>query len=193
MKSKLAKLIQIRCVQLSAPKNGSNRCLLSLSMLYCSSDVMEGQHTETFFPAAGQSDNTAFSAPLTPQTSWLGLQVHNPVPQISLQFLGLGSGPCHPCHGQGLQEVNLIPLLTALTKSQTWDCITLPVAHPQGHRQGLRAPVAMEISLPQWNPNLHRGYLGKGLVGIITGEFLGHWYWKQLGVKINTVLSERKI
>lgn len=116
MESKLTKLIQIRCAQLSSPKNGSKRYLLSLSVLRCSPDVLEGSAcSERFFPPAGQSDNTACSAPLTEHGSvgWFCRYTIHSL-RFSLWLPGSGSRPCQTCQWQSLQEAVGSPKITGL-------------------------------------------------------------------------------
>lgn len=112
MKSKLAKLIQIRCVQLSSPKM-VQKLLAFFVNVVLQPRCQRGQHTQSFFAAAGPSDNSAFrAAPLAEHRpgGWLCRYITTPseLPPAP----GSGSEPRQTCHGQGLQEA--VALLTPL-------------------------------------------------------------------------------
>lgn len=181
MKSKQAKFVQIRCVQLSSPKEWFKEMLAFFVSVVLQPRCHRGVSMLNFFPAAGQSDSTASSTPLTPRTQicWLVWQVHDPLPHVSLQLPGSGSRPCRTCQGQGLQEAVGPPKITdpepgagATRPKAELRAVTRSLWHiPSGTGRVWWAPVAVGRKPASVKSLISSGYPGKGSVGSLLENF----------------------
>lgn len=182
MKSKVAKLMPTRCVQLSSPKDGSKGCLLSVTAVLHPA-VTEVSTLREFLSLhsvhhwlsthLGGFAGTSSSPSDFPPAPWFGISARSALPRAELAgSSGLSWYHCSRAWSRGHRPKGQ----PGIVSGSLW--------HPQ------RAPVAMGMkpaSVKAWSP---WWVPREGLGGIITGKFL-LLMLKQLS-EINTMLFREK-